>query len=69
MDMWENNAVDVVRRGLVTDGPVGDETITSAVLLADRLDQLKRSSRLFEAVSFSPEVKAMLSEQLAAAAN
>jgi hypothetical protein len=69
MDMRENNAVEVLRRELATGTPAGDKAISSAVILAERLDRLKRSSRLFEAVSFSPEVEAMLSEQLAAAAN
>jgi hypothetical protein len=69
MDMRENNAVEVLRRELATGAPASDKAISSAVILAERLDRLQKSSRLFEAVSFSPEVEAMLSEQLAAAAN
>ena len=69
MDTHENNEVRVLRRELATGTPASEEAISSALILAGRLDQLKKSSPLFEAISFSPEVEAMLSEQLAAAAN
>lgn len=68
MDRQKNNAVAVLRQA-VSDGAMNDEATSSAVFLAERLEQLKRASRMFDAVSFSPEVEAMLAEQLAAAAN
>ena len=69
MDMYENNAVEVLRQGLAGECTLNDEVVSSAVILADRLDQLKRSNPLFEAVSFSPEVEVLLSANMAAAAN
>jgi hypothetical protein len=48
---------------------VDEELMTSAAVLADRLEMLKRSSSLFDAVSFSPEVEAIMAQQMAAVAN
>lgn len=69
MDSERNNPVEVLRRGLVNSASVDDEMMSSAVLLADRLEALKRTSPLFEAVSFSPQVEAMIESQLTATAN
>jgi hypothetical protein len=69
MDMHENNAVEMLRQGLMGDCTMNDDVVSSAVFLADRLEQLKRSSPLFDAVSFSPEVQVLLSTHLTAAAN
>jgi hypothetical protein len=68
MDMQNKNAVTVLQEA-VSDGSMSEAAASSAVFLSERLEQLKRSSRMFEAVSFSPEVEAMLAEHLAAAAN
>ena len=68
MDMQNNNEVQVLRQA-VSDGSMTEAAASSAVLLAERLEQLKRASRMFDAVAFSPEVEAMLAEHLAAAAN
>lgn len=69
MDSERNNPVEVLRRGLVNSASVDDEMMSSAVLLADRLEALKRTSPLYEAVSFSPQVEAMIELQLTATAN
>lgn len=69
MNRQRNNPVEVLRRGLMNSASVNDEIGSSAVLLADRLEALKRVSPLFEAVSFSPEAEAMVEAHLAVAAN
>jgi hypothetical protein len=63
------NEVEMLRQGLVGQRPVDEEVLTSAAILGDRLEILKRTNPLFEAVSFSPEVEAMMAEQLTAVAN
>ena len=69
METRMNNEVEVLRQGLVGQRPVDEEVLTSAAVLGDRLEMLKRSSPLFEAVSFSPEVEAMMADQLTAVVN
>ena len=67
--METHNEIDILRQGLMGHRPVDEAVLTSAAVLGDRLEMLKRSSPLFEAVSFSPEVKAMMAGQLTAVAN
>ncbi|MEN8126991.1 MAG: hypothetical protein ABFR90_04205 [Planctomycetota bacterium] len=69
MESQRNNSVEVLRQGLVSSCQMNDEVLSSAILLADRLEALKRSNPMFDAVSFSPDIEAMLAEQLTAAAN
>ena len=69
METRMDNEIEVLRQGLVGQRQVDEEVLTSAAVLGDRLEMLKRSSSLFDAVSFSPEVEAMMAEQLTAVAN
>lgn len=69
METRTNNEIEMLRQGLVGQRPVDEEVLTSAAVLGDRLEMLKRNSPLFDAVSFSPEVEAMMAEQLTAVAN
>ncbi|MHC4882539.1 MAG: hypothetical protein ACYTCV_08060 [Planctomycetota bacterium] len=69
MDSHRNNPVAVLRQGLVGSCEMNDEVVLAAALLADRLEALKRTSPMFEAISFSPEAEAMVEAQLAVAAN
>jgi len=69
MEMQMNNPTEVLRQGLNGQRPVDDAVLMSAAVLSDRLELLKRSSPMFEAISFSPEVEAMVEAQYAAAAN
>ena len=61
--------VDVLRQGLSGQRLVDEDVVSSAVLLADRLSRLKMTSPMFEAVSFSPDVEAMMAANMAAVAN
>ena len=69
METRMNNEIEMLRQGLTGQRPVDEAVLTSAAILSDRLEMLKQSSPLFEAVSFSPEVEAMMAEQLTAVAN
>jgi hypothetical protein len=69
METRMNNEIEMLRQGLTGQRPVDEAVLTSAAVLGDRLEMLKRSSSLFDAVSFSPEVEAMMAEQLTAVAN
>jgi hypothetical protein len=69
METRMNNEIEMLRQGLVGQRPVDDAVLTSAAVLGDRLEMLKRSSSLFEAVSFSPDVEAMMAQQMTAVAN
>ena len=69
METRMNNEIEMLRQGLTGQRPVDDAVLTSAAVLGDRLEMLKCNSSLFDAVSFSPEVEAMMAEQLTAVAN
>ncbi len=69
METRMNNEIEMLRQGLTGQRPVDDAVLTSAAVLGDRLEMLKRNSSLFDAVSFSPEVEAMMAQQLTAVAN
>ena len=67
--MKTRNEIEVLRQGLAGQRPVDEEVMTSAAVLADRLEMLKRTSPLFEAISFSPEVETIMAQQMTAVAN
>ena len=69
METRMNNEIAVLRQGLTGQRLVDEAVLTSAAILSDRLEMLKQSSPLFEHVSFSPEVEAMMAQQLTAVAN
>ena len=69
METRMNNEIEILRQGLTGQRPVDDAVLTSAAVLSDRLEMLKRNSPMFDAVSFSPEVEAMMARQLTAVAN
>ncbi len=69
METRMNNEIEMLRQGLVGQQSVDEAVLTSAAVLGDRLEMLKRSSSLFEAVSFSPDVEAMMAQQMTAVAN
>jgi len=69
METRMNNEIEMLRQGLTGQRPVDEAVLTSAAILSDRLEMLKRNSPMFEAVSFSPEVEAMMAGQLTAVAN
>ena len=69
METRTNNEIEILRQGLIGQQPVDDAVLTSAAVLGDRLEMLKQSSPLFEAVSFSPDVEAMMAQQLTAVVN
>ena len=69
METRMNNEIEILRQGLTGQQPVDESVLTSAAVLGERLEMLKRNSSLFEAVSFSPDVEAIMAEQLTAVAN
>ncbi|MDH4202201.1 MAG: hypothetical protein OEV87_04850 [Phycisphaerae bacterium] len=69
MDSHRNNPVEVLRQGLVGSCEMNDDVVSAAVLLAGRLEALKRTSPMFKAISFSPEAEAIVEAELAVAAN
>lgn len=66
MEKYSDEPVVVLRQALAGRIPVTPQAVSSAVLLADRLEQLKQQSPIFEAVSFSPDVEAILAANLTA---
>ena len=69
METRMKNEIEILRQGLIGQQPVDDAVLTSAAVLGDRLEMLKQSSPIFEAVSFSPDVEAMMAQQLTAVVN
>jgi hypothetical protein len=52
-----DNHYRIVRESLAGDRPVDEQTCVSVAILAERLERLQQSSRVFAGVKFSPEVK------------
>jgi len=69
MQMYHQEPVVMLREGLSGQRLVDEDVVSSAVILADRLSRLKNHSPMFEHISFSPDVEAMLAEHAVAAAN
>jgi hypothetical protein len=67
--MKTKNEFEMLRQGLTGQRPVDEDVLTTAAVLVERLEMLKRTSPLFESVSFSPDVEAMMAGQLSAVAN
>jgi hypothetical protein len=61
--------VEVLRQRLSGERFVDEDVISSVVVLADRLERLKAISPMFEAVSFSPDVEALMKANLAMTVN
>ncbi len=61
--------MEVLRQGLNGQRPVDEDVTASATLLADRLARLKAMSPMFQTVSFSPEIEAMMATNMAMAVN
>jgi hypothetical protein len=47
----------IVRGALAGERPVDEETLNSLAVLSERLDQLKRTDKVFSDVVFSPHVE------------
>ncbi len=47
----------IVNETLAGDRPVDEQTQAAVAILAERLERLKQSSRLFAGITFSPHVK------------
>lgn len=62
-----DDAVDTVRQGLTGHSPADEQTLASATILAERLGRINQLGGLFEQVSFSPQMQALMSRQFAAA--
>ena len=69
METQVKNEIALLREALDSGQEADEAALTAAAILDDRLEMLKRTSPLFEAVSFSPEVEAMMAQQLTAVAN
>lgn len=61
------DAVDVVRQGLIGQRQRDDRMMASTMLLAERLERVNRLGGLFEDISFSPQMEAFAAGQLAGA--
>ncbi len=61
--------VDVLREGISGQRLMDEDVAASAVILAGKLQRLKMTNPAFEAITFSPEVEALLAAHMAALAN
>lgn len=59
------DAVDVVRQGLIGQRRRDDRMMASTTMLTERLERINRLGGLFEEISFSPQMEAFASGQLA----
>ncbi|MHC4551638.1 MAG: hypothetical protein ACYSUT_02565 [Planctomycetota bacterium] len=54
--------VTVLREAVMTQRPMDGEVASSVAVLAEKLAFLKAQSPMFEGVSFSPDVEAMMAD-------
>ncbi|MCE5185295.1 MAG: hypothetical protein LLF76_04130 [Planctomycetaceae bacterium] len=66
MIMQIENPVSVLHRHLEGKRPLDGTVLSSAALLAERLEQLKTASPMFAAVAFSPQMENLLTPDLQA---
>lgn len=69
MKTQAGNPVEVLQQGLTGLRPVDEQVLSSAALLAERLQQLKCADPIFESIAFSPDVEAMMAAHLTAVVN
>jgi len=63
MIMQMESPVQVLQQRLAGQRPTDETVLSAAQILAERLNQLKALSPMFEAVSFSPDVMPFLTEE------
>lgn len=63
----DSDAVDVVRQGLAGGYESDERMHSAAAVLADRLERVRRLGGLFDGISFSPQMDALMSRQMAGA--
>lgn len=66
MIMQAESPVAILRQQLTGQRPMDGTALSAAAILAERLNQLKESSPMFAAVSFSPDVETILAANAAA---
>ncbi len=60
---------EILREGISGQRLMDDDVTASAVILAGKLERLKMTHPMFEGVSFSPDVEALLAAHMTAVAN
>ena len=55
--------IDVLRQQLHEGHPVDEDVLSSAAVLADRLEMLKAQHPMFQQVGFSPDIEAIMMAQ------
>lgn len=66
MIMANRKEVEKVSDAINGRTPLTDETFCAAAVLADRLESLQKLSPAFKAVSFSPDMEALMACEMAA---
>jgi hypothetical protein len=69
MIMQIESPVQILQQRLAGPCAMDEAALSAAAVLAERLQQLKALSPMFAGVSFSPDVEALLTADLAAAVN
>ena len=57
MSMDKRDDFKIINDSLTGKRPIDETTFSSVAVLAERMEQLKRSSKIFEDINFSPEVE------------
>ena len=61
--------VAVLREAVMAQRPMDGDVVSSVAVLAEKLEFLKAQHPMFEGVSFSPDVEAMLAENISSVMN
>lgn len=61
--------VEVLRQGVTGQRHMDGDVVSSVAVLAEKLQYLKAKSPMFDAVSFSPDVEAMMAAEVSAVMN
>ncbi len=60
---------EVLRQGLTGQRPMDGDVVSSVAVLAEKLQTLKMTHPMFEAVCFSPDVESMLAAEVSSVMN
>lgn len=61
--------VEVLKQSLAGQRPMDGDVVSSVAVLAEKLQTLKMSDPMFDAVCFSPDVEAMMAADVSAVMN
>jgi len=61
----DSNHCQIVRESIAGERAVDEQTFASLTILAERLERLKKLDKIFDNITFSPDVKKLTRQEIA----